>query len=212
MIMKKLLACLLVCLFFLPSCRRDKNSSQKTIKIERDKKKNDRGRRNLFLEDDVQEFTFEEEAGTDAFASGFMKDDSSVKLVDSVDQSDRAVGSHRASQAQYGFKSLYFGYDRFSINGDQKAGLEHNLAAVKKAVNAGSTVVVEGHSCSSAGSAVYNMLLSEKRAQAVAKYLVDNGVSVDNIKVVGRGSEMCIVPVGDRHQQAPNRRVELYVV
>lgn len=209
--MKKTVLCLLASLCFLPGCKQ--GLSSKTVKIEKDKqKKNDRGRRNLFLDDDVQEFTFEEEAGSDAFASGFMKDDSSVKLVDSADQADRMVESRHASQAQYGFKALYFGYDRFSINKDQTAGLEHDLAAVSKAVKAGNTVVVEGHSCNSAGSAVYNMLLSEKRAQSVAKYLVDNGIPVENLKVVGRGSEMCIVPVGDKDQQAPNRRVELYVL
>ena len=210
-----LLIAALVCV--APGCKKKdagKQGHDKTVRIKREKKEigKKNGERSLFLDDNVQEFVFEEEAGTDAFSSGFIKDTSSVKLVEPAHMDDRGRTDRHTDQSQYSFKTIYFGYDRFSIHPNQKAALEHDLDSVKRITNKGKTVVVEGHSCRSAGSAVYNMLLSEKRAQSVAKYLVDNGVPVDQLKVVGRGNEMCIVPVGTREQQAPNRRVELYVL
>ena len=78
-------------------------------------------------------------------------------------------------------------------------------------------MVIEGHSCHSAGSAVYNLALSEKRAKALADRLVAGGVPSQNIKVVGRGQEVPAVVegkavTGDRKEQAPNRRDEVRVI
>lgn len=215
MSMKRFLVLVIGLAVLLPGCR-DKQADgherrDKSVRIERESKKStSSGRSSVFLDDDVQDFVFEEEAGTDAFSAGVIKDESAVKLVETPD--DRQWGDHRIDQAQHGFKTIYFDFDRFSINQEQTGALEHDLGAVKKATNGDAKVVVEGHSCRSAGSDVYNMLLSEKRAQSVARYLVDHGVAADKLKIVGRGNEMCIVPVGTREQQAPNRRVELYVL
>ncbi|MCL4361710.1 OmpA family protein [Candidatus Dependentiae bacterium] len=112
--------------------------------------------------------------------------------------------------ANSGMKTAYFEFDQYDIRADQMPVLEYDLKKAKEMASKGKTVVVEGHACESAGSAVYNMMLSEKRAEEIKKYFVKHGVSEKCIKTVGRGSEMLVVPHGNRAQQAPNRRVEVY--
>lgn len=69
-------------------------------------------------------------------------------------------------------------------------------------------VTVEGHT-DSTGPEEYNQMLSEKRAQAVADYLVNNaGVSVGNLKVVGYGELKPAYSNDTREGRAKNRRVE----
>ena len=69
--------------------------------------------------------------------------------------------------------------------------------------------VVEGHT-DSTGSDKINEALSQKRAEAVMNYLIDNGFPAEKIKAVGYGSSK---PIGDnktsKGRQA-NRRVEIY--
>ena len=74
--------------------------------------------------------------------------------------------------------------------------------------NPGLKVTVEGHT-DSTGPEDYNQMLSEKRAQAVADYLVNNaGVSVGNLMVVGYGELKPAYSNDTREGRAKNRRVE----
>jgi outer membrane protein OmpA-like peptidoglycan-associated protein len=69
---------------------------------------------------------------------------------------------------------------------------------------------IEGHT-DSVGSDAYNQTLSEKRAGSVRDYLVDNGVSINNVIARGLGKGN---PVADNSTAAGrklNRRVEMIV-
>lgn len=55
-------------------------------------------------------------------------------------------------------------------------------------------IVVTGYADSKTGSAAYNQALSEKRAEAVKKALVNMGVSADNIETVGQGGVADLTP------------------
>ena len=79
-------------------------------------------------------------------------------------------------------------------------------------IKQGKTIVIEGHACHSAGSAIYNLALSEKRARHVAQKFAEAGIDSCNIKIAPRGQEMPIVKEGNRKQQAPNRRVEIFAI
>lgn len=73
-----------------------------------------------------------------------------------------------------------------------------------------STAKVAGHTDSS-GSEKYNQLLSERRAQAVANYLISMGIDAARLTVVGYGEQH---PVADNTQEsgrAMNRRVEIII-
>lgn len=109
---------------------------------------------------------------------------------------------------------IYFDFDQYKIKPEQRPALERIATKVKPEFAREGTylLVVEGHACKSAGTPRYNTMLSEQRAQEVKKALVKKGLPAEKIKTVGRGSEMCAVPDGTREQQAPNRRVKLYLV
>jgi OOP family OmpA-OmpF porin len=66
--------------------------------------------------------------------------------------------------------------------------------------------MVAGHT-DARGSAQYNQQLSIRRAEAVKRYLVDNGVGAERLQAVGYGSEHLALP--DRPQDPSNRRVEI---
>lgn len=121
------------------------------------------------------------------------------------------------------FKTVYFNFDGHSIRHDQidlvKRDIEQAQAILDEARREGvkPVIVIEGHSCHSAGSAAYNLALSEKRAKAVSDWFASAGVPRDHIKIVGRGQEVPVLTEGkkvsgSREEQWPNRRVEVRVV
>lgn len=69
-------------------------------------------------------------------------------------------------------------------------------------------VRVVGHT-DSRGSDTYNLKLSEQRAQAVADYLVSQGVARQRIRTEGMGERMPIADNNTAVGRAANRRVEL---
>jgi outer membrane protein OmpA-like peptidoglycan-associated protein len=66
--------------------------------------------------------------------------------------------------------------------------------------------MVAGHT-DARGSAQYNQQLSTRRAVAVKRYLVDNGIGAERLQAVGYGSEHLALP--DRPEDPSNRRVEI---
>jgi outer membrane protein OmpA-like peptidoglycan-associated protein len=127
-------------------------------------------------------------------------------------------------EERQGIKTVYFEFDQYAIKKDQEAVVEQDAKAVKNVLAQAekegkkATAVVEGHACHSAGSASYNLALSEKRAKVLKDSLVQSGVPSANIKVVGRGQECPALgkdgkPVtGTREQQWPNRRDEINII
>jgi len=84
------------------------------------------------------------------------------------------------------------------------------LAYVLKA-DPGSTVTISGHT-DSLGAAEYNQQLSQRRAEAVAQYMIDNyGVSPSQVKAVGYGESRPVADNASAAGRAKNRRVEAEV-
>ena len=126
--------------------------------------------------------------------------------------SDLKAGDVQSDSAQYGLKPIYFEFAKYKVSElqpDQKPVLQHDIQVIRSLTGKGYRISVEGHACDSAGSTEYNMMLSEDRARAVKEALEKEGIRGE-ILYVGYGCEHLIVPAGDRQQQAPNRRVEIY--
>ncbi len=70
---------------------------------------------------------------------------------------------------------------------------------------------IEGHT-DNAGSADYNLDLSQRRAEAVAKYLVSKNVARERLEPKGYGPEKPIADNKTKEGRAKNRRVEFKVV
>ena len=115
-------------------------------------------------------------------------------------------------QSKQDFKTIYFEFDKHKITKEQESNLQADIDHAKKMINAGKVIVIEGHACDSAGSAVYNMTLSEKRAKFIAQKFTDAGIDKANIKIAARGQEMPVHKGGNKHEQAVNRRVEVYAI
>lgn len=72
-------------------------------------------------------------------------------------------------------------------------------------------IEVAGHTCD-LGPAAHNQRLSERRAQAVRDFLVNNGVSADRLVVRGYGEDRPKLPNTSDSNRQQNRRVELVVL
>ncbi len=99
----------------------------------------------------------------------------------------------------------------FDTNSDMlKPGADEALGRVAQFMqNQSSTKLrIEGHT-DSTGSGSYNQALSQRRAQAVARALMDRGVDPSRIQAVGRGMEVPVATNDSAAGRQQNRRVEL---
>jgi len=115
-------------------------------------------------------------------------------------------------QSKNEFKKIYFAFDKYHIDKSQESALIADIEHAKKMINLNKTIVIEGHACDSAGSAIYNMTLSEQRAKFIATKFIEAGVDKSNIKIAARGQEMPLVKGGNKNEQAVNRRVEVFAI
>jgi OmpA-OmpF porin, OOP family len=100
-------------------------------------------------------------------------------------------------------------------NGKNDLSPEGVQAVVKvaeslKQFNGSYTLVVSGHT-SSVGSAAFNKALSKRRADAVAKVLVAQGIPAASVQTVGAGPDQPLADNKTKAGQARNRRVEIEV-
>lgn len=86
---------------------------------------------------------------------------------------------------------------------DQAAGLMKRAAQVK--------LTVKGHT-DATGNATSNKTLSQKRAQAVVDYLVQQGVAPEQLQAVGYGQEQPVAENVTPEGQFKNRRIEFEVL
>ena len=70
---------------------------------------------------------------------------------------------------------------------------------------------VEGHT-DSQGSETYNKTLSFKRAQAVKRYLVSQGIAAQRIEVMGYGESQPVADNTTPEGRQLNRRVEVKLI
>jgi len=117
-----------------------------------------------------------------------------------------------AEQSKNQFKQLYFDFNKDTLKSKQEKVLQENINEAKKMIKQGKTIVIEGHACHSAGSAAYNLAISERRARHVAQKFASKGIDSANIKIAPRGQEMPVKKGGNRKEQAINRRVEIYAI
>jgi peptidoglycan-associated lipoprotein len=98
---------------------------------------------------------------------------------------------------------IYFDYDQFVLKPEARSALESNARLLQNGLTG--PVVIEGH-CDERGTHAYNMVLGERRAQAVKRFLMDLGVAQDRITIVSYGKER---PFCTEHSEAcwqENRR------
>ena len=101
---------------------------------------------------------------------------------------------------------VYFDFDRADIRADSQAVVSAHAAFLAK--NPSQKVRLEGHA-DERGSREYNIGLGERRAQAVRRALLLQGVAEVQLATVSYGEERPAVAGSDEQAYAANRRVEI---
>ena len=112
-------------------------------------------------------------------------------------------------------RPVAFAFDDATLSAEAKAGLERD--GLPKMVGIREMrFVVQGHA-DRMGGARYNQRLSERRAEAVRDYLVEQGVAAQAIEVAGLGASMPTTSCGEIGRRAlidclaPDRRVTVEI-
>ena len=101
----------------------------------------------------------------------------------------------------------YFDFDSAKLKPAMMSALD-DVAEKVKLSNGDERLAVIGHT-DSTGPDAYNLGLSERRAQAVADYLVGQGVAADHITASGAGESQPVADNDTKEGRAMNRRVEI---
>lgn len=100
-----------------------------------------------------------------------------------------------------------FDFDKAVLKPDMKAALD-DVAARVNASAGDEQLTVVGHT-DSVGRDQYNMELGQRRADATAAYLADQGVSADNIMTRSMGESQPVANNSSAAGRQKNRRVEI---
>jgi len=103
---------------------------------------------------------------------------------------------------------MVFGNDHANVTPESEAVILEAARAAKANPNA--RITVSGNA-DTWGDGVYNMSLSQRRAEAVRDALVRDGVNQASIAVVGRGEDALLISTKDGVREPKNRRVEIIV-
>ncbi len=101
---------------------------------------------------------------------------------------------------------VMYDFDSAEIKSEAYPMLDEAVSILKK--NPEIKVEIDGHT-DNRGSAAYNLNLSERRAKAVMKYFVDNGVESQRLTTKGFGFTRPATSNDTEQGRAKNRRVEL---
>lgn len=102
-----------------------------------------------------------------------------------------------------GLEDIFFDFDQYTIRRDAQSILSANAAWING--RSGRGVVIEGH-CDERGTQAYNLVLGEKRARSVKRYLEDLGVPASRLKTTTYGELRPFCKERDESCYQQNRR------
>ncbi len=105
--------------------------------------------------------------------------------------------------------NIFFDFDSHNLRDNSKPELNRLVALMKERKTM--QVEIAGHTDSN-GPDSYNQKLSERRANAVSKYLTNQGIEVARIIVTGLGETKPIADNKTKEGQRKNRRVEFKIL
>jgi OOP family OmpA-OmpF porin len=101
---------------------------------------------------------------------------------------------------------VHFDFNKYNIRPQDAAVLDEAASTLKEHGNV--SINVNGY-CDAIGSVRYNLKLSERRSDAVVKYLADHGVAESRMTPHGYGKTDFVATNKTAEGRAQNRRVEL---
>ncbi|MDD5643901.1 MAG: OmpA family protein [bacterium] len=103
---------------------------------------------------------------------------------------------------------VYFDTDKSEIRNDAIPILETGINLLRR--NPQSTILITGN-CDARGKEAYNMLLGEKRGEAVKNYMMQNGIPEERIRIISKGKLNAVAPVGDIEGMQKDRNAQFMV-
>jgi peptidoglycan-associated lipoprotein len=119
----------------------------------------------------------------------------------SLDALRRGEAENRARDGA--MKNVYFEFDQYNLDDDDRATLRANAQWLK--TNPAAQVQIEGH-CDERGTSEYNLALGAKRAQAARDYLVSLGVAENRLSTISYGEEIPVCREATENCWKENRR------
>lgn len=146
-----------------------------------------------------------EEAATASEAAPAPVASTSAEAASAADEA-RITAERLKSEAMAADTLFFFEFDKSDLSQDALDDLDAHAKFLAADRNA--KVRLEGHA-DERGTRAYNLALGERRANAVARYLVIQGVNRSQIETVSYGEERPLSLVRDDSGWSRNRRVEL---
>lgn len=103
---------------------------------------------------------------------------------------------------------VYFDFDKAALRDDTIAILADAVKVLNR--NPQADILITGN-CDIRGTEKYNEKLGGKRAEAVKKYMLDNGMAEERIKIVSRGKLDAIAPITDLKGMAKDRNAQFMI-
>lgn len=172
--------------------------------------------KNNILADENGEFTLCLPLGSDyAFnvsKPGYLFYSASFNLSEARGISDPFLAEIKLQPVKTGnsmvLRNLYFEFDSYEFLPESLPELEKLFAFLNE--NPALSVEIGGHT-DNTGSSAYNQALSEKRAEAVVKYLVEKGIPASKMSFKGYGFSKPVAPNDTEEGKQQNRRTEITV-
>ena len=103
---------------------------------------------------------------------------------------------------------VHFDFDSAQIKSDSLHNLDDDVETLKQHETA--KVVIIGHT-DAVGTEQYNEELSQRRAESVMEYFIQQGISPSRMAAEGRGDTQPVATNETEQGRAENRRTELYL-
>lgn len=146
-----------------------------------------------------------EEAAPASEAAPAASTEASTQASSAADEA-RIAAERLKAEAMAADTLFFFEFDKSDLSQDALDDLDAHAKFL--AADRGAKVRLEGHA-DERGTRAYNLALGERRANAVARYLVIQGVNRSQIETVSYGEERPLSLVRDDSGWSRNRRVEL---
>ena len=118
-----------------------------------------------------------------------------------------STGEFSMADIESKLPTVYFAFDKFDITPEMQAKIDAAAEIGKAASATNFKVKLEGN-CDEWGSDEYNFALGLKRAGAVKKALVDDGIDATRISMVSYGESNPVCTDKTKECWAKNRRVD----